>query len=181
MKTSALFFTCFLAITQLSQAQPDYESVEIVSLVDKPIIRATLNGQEAFFLLDTGSSLSILDMTQARKFGYFCRPQQSTRKIQAIFLDGSRQTLMHAASVNLQIGAKSVLTSYVACNLSDLVYSLRSKTQLHISGIIGSDVMQVYGFRIDYDQGRVSLRNPMPVRTGKPPEPVLTDRRHVNP
>lgn len=160
MKTITFYF-CLMLAAPVLHAQLDYESVTIVSLEDKPIIRTTLNGKEAFFLLDTGSSLSILDATQSKKFGYECSPQRSTRKIHAVFLDGSREALRHASDVNLWVGSKPVRTSFVACQLSELVRSMREKNKISIVGIIGSDIMQIYGFRIDYDKREVWLRNPM--------------------
>ena len=123
--------------------------LKIVNLRSKPIVKGVLNGKMAYFLLDTGSDLTILDAGSARKYGF--KTIQSKGKVLMIEgLGGSHRDFRRATGLKLFMDESLIYTHFFAFDLSNIVNSLNANTGMKIVGIIGSDVMRKYGFKIDY-------------------------------
>ena len=127
----------------------EYEYIEIFNLHKKPIIEATLNGKKAFFLLDTGSDLTLLNKEEIDKYGFkiFMRENESHA---AVGIGGMTNEITSAYKVHLELGSTRIITNYLAFDMSELVNAIDKSSGVEISGIIGSDAMKRYGIIIDY-------------------------------
>lgn len=133
-----------------------YEYLDIVDLTFKPIIEVTLNGQKAYFMIDTGSDVTILNSRDTRKYG-FGIVRRAFSKHTLVGMGGSVSTIYSTYDVELQVGSSEVFNRYLAHDLSQVVKRLEEKINIKISGIIGSDLMKRYGFVIDYANLKVGL------------------------
>lgn len=130
-------------------------NIEIVSLEKVPIIEVNLNGKTAYFVLDSGSDLSLLHLEEAENF-QFTRQRRASKSI--VGASGGKQSLFETSKVELQIGQQPLQTLFYATDLSTVVESLSISTGFTISGIIGMDLMRRYGFEIDYGNQTLTLR-----------------------
>jgi hypothetical protein len=127
--------------------------IKIEHLQNKPIVMGQLNGRKAYFLLDTGSDLTLLHEGKADYYDFRIKRMANPHKISGA--GGSIGYIHRAGNIDLILGTLPVTTAYFTYDLSDIITSIYRKTFIRISGIIGSDVMIKYGFVIDYGQKEV--------------------------
>lgn len=143
-----------LVIPEITTAQTQYQYVDIYNLNRKPIIQATLNGKKAYFLLDTGSNITILNLPDRSKFGFLLK----RTNMEAIGLGGRAGKLYRAINVELVLGSTKIKARYLAYDMSAIVKNIHKSTRINISGIIGSEVMKQYGVVIDYKKRQVGIQ-----------------------
>ncbi|MBX2842302.1 MAG: retroviral-like aspartic protease family protein [Flammeovirgaceae bacterium] len=131
------------------------KETKILNKTGMPIIEGTLNGKKAYFLLDTGSSLSLLNSLDAKKYGFRLWKQKS---ISISGIGGRGSKLWEVIHADIKIGNKNIKGMINALNISGIEQFLRKKTKYRISGIIGSDVMQYHGFVVDYTEGKCIIK-----------------------
>lgn len=160
MRTT-IFTLSIFALFILRSNSLDHASAEIsFQLLDqKPVIEVSLNGRPATFLLDTGSDLTIVDASAARSFGFKLHDVAGNRgKVAGI--GGQKQNIQLATQVDLKVGGKSIFASFAGTRLSHMNAYFNTKGKKPLIGIIGADVMQLYGFVIDYESNKVLLGVP---------------------
>lgn len=126
----------------------EYEYIKIINLHKKPIIEATLNGKKAYFLLDTGSDITMLSKHDDKKYGFKLLVRDENHA--ALGIGGKTAGMTSAYQVRLELGTTRINTRYLAHDLSAIAQAIEKDTGLSISGIIGSDAMKRYGIIIDY-------------------------------
>jgi len=136
----------------------EIEYVDIVYLEDKPIIAASLNGKVAYFLVDTGSDISIIDENVAEEYG-FRTIVNNDLNYQIEGLQGNKKALKWAKGCELIMGKGEIKARFFTLDIQHLSNSLRKKTHIKIQGIIGSDIMKKYNFRIDYKNLKIGYLN----------------------
>lgn len=127
----------------------EYEYIKIFNLHRKPIVEATLNGQKAYFLLDTGSDITMLNKDEKNKYGFKLRIRENENHA-AVGIGGKTTELTSVYQVHLKLGSTRIVTSYLAYDMSDIIQAIDQNSGVKISGIIGSDAMKRYGIIIDY-------------------------------
>jgi hypothetical protein len=133
-----------------------YEYLNIVDLTLKPVIEVALNGKKAYFLIDTGSDITILNTRDAKKYG-FGVIKRAFENHSLVGMGGSVASIYSTYDVELKVGSSRVMNRYLAHDLSRVVKMLEQKISIQISGIIGSDLMKRYGFVIDYANKQVGI------------------------
>jgi hypothetical protein len=137
-----------------AEAHTVENNIEIVSLEKVPIIEVHLNGKTAYFVLDSGSDVSLLHLGEVENYQFY-RQKRASKSI--VGASGGKQPLFEASQIELQIGHQPLKTMYYTTDLSSIVESLSNSTGFTISGIIGMDLMRKYGFEIDYGNQELSL------------------------
>lgn len=127
----------------------EYEYIKIFNLHKKPIIETTLNGKKAYFLLDTGSDITMLNKHDGKKYGFKLLLRENESHA-AIGIGGKTADISSVYKVQLELGSTRINTRYLAYDMSDIVRAIAQDTGVEISGIIGSDAMKRYGIIIDY-------------------------------
>ncbi|MBT31702.1 MAG: hypothetical protein CMO01_18755 [Thalassobius sp.] len=112
-----------------------------------PIIEGELNGKKAYFIVDTGSTLTVLDLHKKKHFG-FSIYKNISKKLHGF--GGTSMNLWLLFDTYLYIGGKQIATNYTGTPLKKLREDIQKKTGYEISGILGSDVMRDYGMVVDY-------------------------------
>ncbi len=132
----------------------DRYSIDIVCLKKVPIIEVKLNGKTAYFILDSGSDISLLNNKELTKYAFSLK-NRATKDIKGI--SGERKAVYEVLGLHLQAADQLLETTFYATDLSPLVGALLNSTQILISGIIGMDLMRAYGFEIDYRNKKLYL------------------------
>ncbi len=125
----------------------EVQTVRIISLENKPIIRALINGKKANLLIDTGSDISVLHQGYSSKYGY--RIFENNQNHAAIGIKSTTKVLS-AAGATVTVGDAKLYSNYFGLNLEGIIHSIQNKTSIKIAGIIGSDILINYNFVIDY-------------------------------
>lgn len=148
-----LLLTC---IANIQAQNLDYEYINIVHLDRKPIVAATVNGKKAFFLIDTGSDISLLDERNADIFAFrIANGKDEIHNVESI--NGLKENLRRVKFCTVALGSSEMKNTFFAMDLSKLVALVRQKSHIKIHGIIGSDVMRRYDFTIDYHTHKVGF------------------------
>ncbi|CAN5307951.1 hypothetical protein BH23BAC1_BH23BAC1_24190 [soil metagenome] len=153
-------FLCLSAIIILSSFSfnfEEYEIIKIVNLERKPIVEGTINGKVAYFLLDTGSDLTILNRKDSEKYNFKVVLREYGRQKVASF-GGIQSDILNTYNIDLKLGSQLIDTEIHSYDLSPVIESLKIKTNIKISGIIGSNIMKKYGFMIDYTNAEVGIK-----------------------
>ena len=151
----------YLLIFLLSQLQAmviaqGYDQLSILRKATKPIVEGTLNGKKAYFLLDTGSDITILNTDEKEDYAFNAyRRNQSNHRVSS--LGSTMQDLKNTFNVKIKLGNQKINQHVYAYDLSNIVKSIAAKFRVDIVGIIGSDVMRKYNFKIDYQYGIVVI------------------------
>ncbi len=141
-------------------AQNKYEMLEVVMMQDQPIVKGTINGKNAYLLLDTGADVSIIHFKDAKRYGFSCHTRTSMKKFRVTGLGASVKGLVGVYDMDLQLGSQIIRADYIALDLSNIINSLNTGTSVKINGIIGSKALRMHGFLIDYHHKEIKLRLP---------------------
>ena len=141
-------------------AQNKYEMLEVVMMQDQPIVKGTINGKNAYLLLDTGADVSIIHFKDAKRYGFSCHTRSSMKKFRVTGLGASVKGLVGVYDMDLQLGSQIIRADYIALDLSNIINSLNTGTSVKINGIIGSKALRMHGFLIDYHHKEIKLRLP---------------------
>ena len=152
--------TCFFLVGALlaclsGSAQIHREYVDLKNLHDKPIVETTINGMKAYFLLDTGSSVTVFHSRIARKYGFKIINANIKGAVDVATFGGEVKRLEMISRANFSLGATELRGRFFAYDLTSLIRSTKLRTGYTIAGILGSDVFRRYGFGIDYAEGYV--------------------------
>ena len=151
MKTLCLSWFLFLG----TFSDNEYQYIQIVSLQKKPIVEATLNGKKAYFLLDTGSDMTILHKDDKEKYGF--QTLLAGEQHDAVGIGGFTSAITSAFDVHLELGSTRIMTHFLSYDLSDIIQYTLKGSGIKINGIIGSDAMKRYGIVIDYQNKKMGI------------------------
>lgn len=140
----------------LIQAQNTTRKVD--RFIDKPIVKMTLNGKNIWMLLDTGSSINLLNLSAARKYGF--KTYHVPNMPNSVIGFASKELeLDYAGNVDLRYKGIKLNSNFLAHDISNIASSFRKESGTVISGIIGSQLMRKYGFIIDMGTQTVRVQH----------------------
>ena len=111
-----------------------------------------VNGKIAYFVLDSGASISVLDNNQSEYYGFSIREGGGLASGY-----GGTTNFQLVYNVIISVGDIEFRNEYKASNLSAIALALVEDDGIQIAGIIGNDIMKPYKFIIDYSDNSVSL------------------------
>ncbi|MEO0895750.1 MAG: aspartyl protease family protein [Bacteroidota bacterium] len=156
-KVFIISLSLFIGMATLTGMVPFMgEEIKAVSFRPKPIIKGTLNGKKAYFLLDSGADVTLLDESTAENFGFKTVKVPGANKIQGV--NRGAHEVEEAKKAEMKLGTQHIKYQFKTFNISHLANSIMNKTGYRICGIIGSDVMKKYGFIIDYSNHKVLIQ-----------------------
>lgn len=150
-----LILVC-MNVSMLHSQENRPEILPFTYRADQPIVEGSINGKTAYFILDTGSSYTILHSRNSKQYGF--KYGRWNREVELYGLGGSTRRLWVAYQIDLRLGTSKIMHPLVVADLSDLVRVFRGKTGRYISGIIGADMMDKYRIVIDYDHREVIIK-----------------------
>jgi predicted aspartyl protease len=129
--------------------------VEIVNGSKQPIIQVSLNGRNAYFLIDTGSDVTCLQKNDAKKYEFKYQKSYSKSVVAGINASAYKHYIGKSAHMTLQ--NVPIRAKFRVLDLSTIIESIYQDSGIRINGIIGSDVLREYHFIIDYCTGKISF------------------------
>ena len=129
-------------------AQNDF----LLKSYDRPIIEATVNGNDCYLLIDTGSSINIIDFAQLEGLGVRRRFKMGD----AVSIAGGT-ILWQIFQVPVIVKSRNV-TQFIASDLTAVRESILQSTGIKISGILGTPAIKELGMIIDLSRGIVTIK-----------------------
>lgn len=141
-------FIIILLITINCFSQQESRKVVFYSVKNCPVVRAEINGKKAYFLVDSGSSFSIINSKSIGRFSF--RETTTSTKINGINSTGNM--LNEVESIRVHINGRKVDVEFLSMDLEKL------KKNLGVDGILGSDWMRKNKIIIDYKRSILWLK-----------------------
>ena len=151
-----VLISTLLVITAFSlsgQRTVKMNSLKIHNL-SKLIVKASVNGKNGFFLIDTGSSISLINSSQLKRYKLEENPFDHRK---AIGVNGSRVLIRKVSNSNVVLGESFSHDNFYSMDLSRISASILAETGIKIVGIIGADLLIKYNGVIDYNQRYLTL------------------------
>lgn len=155
MKPLQFMLIFFIASLYVHASLYGQEKIKLKTLKSKPVIEAKLNGRIAYFLLDTGSDITILHMKGHKRYNFNYHSSRGPHVANS--LNSKNLNLHEAYTVDLTIGERQIKAKFFVYDMSSVVETIYKTSNLKICGIIGSDVMGNYDFVIDYGQRHITV------------------------
>ncbi|NJO63296.1 MAG: hypothetical protein HC836_35300 [Richelia sp. RM2_1_2] len=149
-----LFFFFFSSHTQAQQTIPEISDVETITLKKHYhmfFIEIHINKKKANLLVDTGAAYTILDINQAKKYGY----EYHDTDIEIIGI-GGRLNRFRLTNYNIEHNESKLIVRPYGADLNIVAKSF-SDHGLNIVGIIGSDFFTTAQAVIDYKENKLIL------------------------
>ena len=162
MSKKSLFFALLnlVLLSSVFGQTKETEVLPIIKMHPKPIVELMLNGQKSSFLVDTGSDITILNLKDAKKYDFKTVLREGRHQVTG--MGGGSSSMSETWDVILGTKGRRFLSSFLSYDLSTIVRSIRNKTGLTISGILGADVMKKYGFIIDFAGRQITIPQQLP-------------------
>lgn len=123
-----------------------------------PVVEALLNGEKAWFIIDTGASFTLLNASEADRFGFFVREHPSHQKTEVSGL-GGKLTLHETFACRIELGPLEIRHfPWKSGNINLLSAKILIHEKVRIAGILGSDLLSKYGINVNYDTQTISYR-----------------------
>ena len=137
-----------LLISSFASAQNDF----LLESYDRPILEGTVNGQTVYVLIDTGSSLNVLDIEMLDKLGV-----EKRFRMNRVVTLGAEHDMWHIRKADMSVKGRRV-TQFVASDIRVIRESILQATGIKIAGILGTPAIKELGMVIDLRRGLVTLK-----------------------
>ena len=145
------------APVRTAQHEPAVRSVNFYTVGKIPVIKTRLNGKQAYFIVDTGASVSILNEAEAAYYEFTVMNADVYATTEVLSFNGSALT----GSVNtctIEIGDVAIrYGNFRSKNMQDFAYILQKNENIRLAGILGADLMNRYSMRINFMDKTVSF------------------------
>lgn len=121
-----------------------------------PIVEGTLNDKTAYFLLDTGASLSILDLKKSSEYGVKIG---NTEDVGIGGYGGVTSDINELQNVNLRLGTEYMDGKFSGKDIQYLIRGVRDNTGFEIVGIIGNNNIAGSNLILDFENDVILKRS----------------------
>ena len=147
LKCKLVVLLVILPISLFSQTKIYFESDS------RPIVEVVVNGVRTSMLVDTGSSLNIIDVNQLINLGIKKRFKMSSAN--AVF---GKTTMWQLLECDVRFNGINVY-QFAATDIEMVVHSIEHNTNIKIAGILGTPAIKELGMVIDLKKGIVILND----------------------
>ena len=127
--------------------------IKFMSANKIPVIEGKINGKRAYFIVDSGASVSVLDIAQDDYYNFNSMPIDEEAAGY-----GGVVKFYQVIAVRVAVGPSIVRTQFRSQDLSSIVELIRQHEGVRISGILGSDVWKDLDALIDYKNRSIAIR-----------------------
>lgn len=120
-----------------------------------PIVKGTLNGKKAYFLLDTGASVSILDLKKSSEYGVGIG---NTEDIGVAGYGGATSDITELTNVDLRFGTERMKDKFSGKDIGYLIEVIRKNTGFEIVGIVGNNNITTSKLILDFENNVILKR-----------------------
>jgi hypothetical protein len=123
-------------------------TIKLASFSKLPLIKGSINGKEAYFIIDSGATVTVLNSNMADEFGF--RVEEDLDGEAAGY--GGKAHFMKAAAVTIKTdtGIELWAPDIKAQDLSPIVNAVKNNENVTVSGIIGTNIIKKYEFIINF-------------------------------
>lgn len=125
----------------------------IKSLSDKRlIVEGLVNDKPAYFLLDSGASVALIDKDRKKEYGL----KEGRRFEGTIIGAGGEMRNVRHCDTFVHFGGK-VIPQFLLADISGVVKSIKKETGIEVLGIISLPQMSMIGMNLDINSSEVWL------------------------
>ena len=153
-----LTLTLILLITACRKEEPQNFSegqVNFVAVDKVPIIKGILNGKKAYFIVDSGASISVLDKAQVKDYNFSVGDPMEIN----VSGYGGESSPNEASNINVMVGGVDFNGTYRTQDITNVVSTIKTASGVKIAGIIGSNIMKDKGVIIDYSTNSLYIKD----------------------
>ncbi len=121
--------------------------VNLFKAGDYLMIKCSLNGKPAYFLIDTGASVTVLNSKSTKNYNFDVLERKG---LQTTGFGGSTAGVQIAFGADIEFNNKKISMGFLAQDLTKMIRLIQNSTKLRIVGIIGTDLLKRYGCRVDF-------------------------------
>ena len=144
---TVLYAAIFLMVSSGLQAQDTIPFLKSRSSC-LPIVQLKLNGQIAYFLLDSGSEITVINSSVKNQFNFLVK--ESSGENNNIDWSGNSIEVKDVLSATLDVGSTIITTGLRTAELDPLLRQVGSRTRVNVVGILGSDILRRAALVVDY-------------------------------
>lgn len=146
MKKFKILLLAVIAVMTLTMCHDAMQqSQSQIVLKSLPFVQANINGEDAWLLLDTGASLSLIDSTFVAQHEMVGK-ERSIKRLS--YVTGALQ-VSHAIDADIVIANGTVKLDMFIDDISDILKQLSKALGHEVVGILGCDYMTKSGSLID--------------------------------
>ena len=119
----------------------------------RPIVEVVVNGVRTSMLVDTGSSINIIDVNQLINLGVKKRFKMSSAN--AVF---GKITMWQLLKYDVRFHGINVY-QFAAADIEMVVHSIEHNTGIKVVGILGTPAIKQLGMIIDLSRGIVTIKS----------------------
>lgn len=139
-----------------SKAQTTVE-LDMMSQDDKPLVSVRINGQTGYFLVDTGSDISLLFAEFQESFGFQTNEGTPSGLKNITGVQGRSVALQRTYNARVEAEGCFFPIRFPALEGGRYLDIVKKNSNLRIVGIIGVDLMRRLRVQIDYRRNKVAL------------------------
>ena len=113
-----------------------------------------VNGQDTYFLVDTGSGISLIDKSLANELGFTFNPTHGQGKIYGI---GGIARFMTTSNIRLSYQGQKLRGYRLYTTDLSLLQDFKLPRRYKIAGILGADFFSRNQAILDFEQGEILL------------------------
>lgn len=120
-----------------------------------PLISLQINNKTAYFIIDSGSGVSLIHSDYLNKYGLV--PVDNDTDLLVHGLGGSEYVNSIIENASILLKGRHIDVSLYPYDLSLIVDSIQRGEGISITGILGNDFLSRYGAIISYNQKTIEL------------------------
>lgn len=155
---SKLLIWAWLSTQPLSvpiEQMTDAPAIHFV-IKNEPIVALKINGKKAYFLVDTGASITLVHDRFARHYNFEVVASAQEDQTLAGFGQNT-QGIREAKKIDITLAEKKMNVVVYSHDLTNIINSINQRTHIRISGILGSDTLRKYGMMVDYANSQLVM------------------------
>jgi len=130
-------------------------TIKLASFSKLPLIKGTINGKEAYFIIDSGATVTVLNSTTADDFGF--RVEEEYDGEAAGYGGKAHFMKAAAATIKTDTGIELWAPDIKAQDLSPIVNAVKNNENVTVSGIIGTNIIKKYEFIINFKNNTIDF------------------------
>lgn len=116
------------------------------------IVEGQVNGKSAYFLIDTGASVGLIDKAKKKKYGL----KEGFRYHGTLIGAGGEMKDVKHCDTFVELEGKTI-PQFLLADISNVVKSIKRETGIEILGIISLKQMEFIGMNLDINSHEVWL------------------------
>lgn len=116
------------------------------------IVEGSVNGKTAYFLIDTGASVGLMDYDRRKEYELAVGGRYHGTLVGA----GGELRNVRVCNTFVELGGKKI-PQFLLADIEGVVDAIRKETGIEILGIIGLQQMKICGIQIDANDNLIKL------------------------